>query len=83
MQKFRKDGLSLPPSVEAACLSYVAERHRDVGRTEGADAWCRRALLESAGEPGWQEHIADFRSDKHKVLDLMVFFPSKGEADES
>ncbi len=82
-QKFHKGGLSLPPSVEAACLSYVAERHRDAGQAEESDAWSKRALLESAGEPDWQEHISDFRSEKDKVLDLMVFFPSKGEADRS
>lgn len=82
-QKFHKGGLSLPPLVEAACLAYIAERYRDTDQTEKSDAWCRRALLESAGEPAWQEHISEYRSEKDKILDLNAFLPSKNEADES
>ena len=78
-EKLRKGGLSLPPAVEVAIMSLVADLHRDAGDAEVFAIWSRLARLESAGRPIWQGHIGEVEAGEAK-LDLNVFFASSDEA---
>ncbi len=73
-EKFVKDGLSLPVAVEVAIMACVAEIHREAGNPEASASWWRRARLESAGHPTWQEHIRSVELQE-TGLNLNVFSP--------
>ena len=55
--KVHRGGLSLPWSSEVAMMAYIADKYREEDHDDAFTRWCRRALLESAGQPDWQDHI--------------------------
>jgi hypothetical protein len=55
--KFYKGGLLLPWAVEVAMMAYIAAKYREDDQDDAFTRWCWRALLESAGEAAWQNHI--------------------------
>ncbi len=79
-RRFDKLRLSLPWSLEVAAMSYVADKYRDAEQEDEFERWIRRALLESAGSPVWQDHIQAVQAEGRDV-DLNTFFrPSEENA---
>lgn len=71
-RKFDKQGLSLPRSLEVAMMAYISDKYRENRQEDVFRSWARRALLESAGEENWQNHIRGIQEEGHTV-DLGVF----------
>ena len=77
--KFHRGGLSLPWSLEVAMMAYIADKYREDAQIDTVTRWCRRALLESAGQPHWQDHIRAVQ-EEGQAVDLDIFFRPSEEA---
>ncbi len=71
--KFHKGRLSLPWALEVAVIACIADKYRDAGREDELARWAHRALLESAGQSDWQNHIRAIQAEGRDV-NLDVFF---------
>ncbi len=76
--KFHRGGLSLPWSLEVAIMAYIADKYRDDEQEDEFRRWCLRALLESAGQSDWQNHIRAVE-EEGQAVDLNIFFRSSVE----
>ncbi len=78
-RKFDKQGLLLPRSLEVAMMAYISDKYRENRQEDVFRNWSRRALLESAGEEDWQNHIRGVQEEGHTV-DLGVFLDPNEDA---
>jgi hypothetical protein len=77
--KFHTGGLSLPWSSEVAMMTYIAAKYSEDDQDDAFTRWCWRALLESAGQPDWQDHIRAVLEEGQDV-DLNLFIGPSDEA---
>lgn len=59
VQKFWKDGFSMPSAMELGLMAQVANSYLRNGSLDKYKEWSRRALFEAAGLPRQQKHIAE------------------------